>query len=76
LKLRRPRSRAIRFKQMNVFRVFRRIFISYNFAGRRAGDSFALVTSNQKAKEILNWQPTKTLSDILIDAQEELLANN
>ena len=50
--------------------------ISYNFAGRRAGDSFALVTSNQKAKEILNWQPTKTLSDILIDAQEELLANN
>ena len=50
--------------------------ISFNFAGRRAGDSFALVTSNQKAKEILNWQPTKTLSDILIDAQDELLANN
>ena len=50
--------------------------ISYNFASRRAGDSFALVTSNQKAKEILNWQPTKTLSDILIDAQDELLANN
>jgi hypothetical protein len=24
----------------------------------------------------LNWQPTKTLSDILIDAQDELLANN
>ena len=50
--------------------------ISYNFAARRAGDSFALVTSNQKAKEILNWQPNKTLSDILIDAQDELLANN
>ena len=50
--------------------------ISYNFAARRAGDSFALVTSNQKAKELLNWQPTKTLSDILIDAQKELLANN
>jgi len=50
--------------------------VSYNFAGRRAGDSFALVTSNQKAKEILNWQPTKTLSDILIDAQDEFLANN
>ena len=50
--------------------------ISYNFASRRAGDSFALVTSNQKAKELLNWQPNKTLSDILIDAQDELLANN
>jgi len=50
--------------------------ISFNFAGRRAGDSFALVTSNQKAQEVLNWQPIKTLSDILIDAQDELLANN
>jgi UDP-glucose 4-epimerase len=49
--------------------------ISYNFTSRRVGDSFALVTSNQKAKEILNWQPTKTLSDILVDAQNELLAN-
>jgi len=49
--------------------------ILYKFTGRRAGDSFALVTSNQKAKEILSWQPTKTLSDILVDAQNELLAN-
>lgn len=50
--------------------------IEYKFASRRAGDSFALVTSNQKAKEILGWQPTKTLSDILIDAHKELLAND
>jgi UDP-glucose 4-epimerase len=50
--------------------------ISFNFAGRRPGDSFALVTSNQKAQEVLNWKPIKTLSDILIDAQSELLANN
>jgi len=49
--------------------------ISFNFAGRRAGDSFALVTSNQKAQEVLNWQPIKTLSDILVDAQAELTAN-
>ena len=50
--------------------------ISYNFAGRRAGDSFALVTSNQKAKEVLNWQPNKSLGDILLDAHAEFLANN
>ena len=50
--------------------------ISFNFAGRRPGDSFALVTSNQKAQEVLNWKPIKSLSDILIDAQSELLANN
>ena len=49
--------------------------INFNFAPRRAGDSFALVTNNQKAKEVLNWQPIKSLSDILVDAQAELLAN-
>jgi UDP-glucose 4-epimerase len=50
--------------------------MSYNFAARRAGDSFALVTSNQKAKEVLNWQPNKSLGDILLDAHAEFLANN
>jgi len=50
--------------------------INYKFAERRAGDSFALVTSNQAAKEILGWVPIKSLSDILKDANAELLANN
>ena len=50
--------------------------ISYRFADRRAGDSFALVTSNEKAKQILGWVPNKSLSEILQDAQAELLANH
>jgi UDP-glucose 4-epimerase len=50
--------------------------ISYKFADRRAGDSFALVTSNEKAKQVLGWTPNKSLSDILQDAQAELLANH
>ena len=50
--------------------------INYKFTDRRAGDSFALVTSNQAAKEILGWAPIKSLSDILKDANAELLANN
>lgn len=50
--------------------------INYKFTDRRAGDSFALVTSNQAAKEILGWVPIKSLSDILKDANAELLANN
>ena len=50
--------------------------ISYKFASRRAGDSFALVTSNEKAKEILGWQPMKSLSEILKDSQAELISNN
>ena len=50
--------------------------INYKFASRRAGDSFALVTSNEKAKNVLKWSPTKNLSDILQDASMELSANN
>ena len=50
--------------------------ISYRFAERRAGDSFALVTSNEKAKQVLGWVPNKSLSEILQDAQAELLANH
>ena len=50
--------------------------INYKFASRRAGDSFALVTSNEKAKNVLKWSPTKNLSDILQDANMELSTNN
>jgi UDP-glucose 4-epimerase len=49
--------------------------INYVFAERRDGDSFALVTSNEKAKAILGWKPKLDLSDILKDAEAELLAN-
>lgn len=50
--------------------------INYKFAPRRAGDSFALVTSNNKAKKLLNWQPTKNLINILEDASKELTSNH
>jgi len=50
--------------------------INYKFIGRRAGDSFALVTSNEKAQEVLGWNPNIPLAEILIDAQNELDSNN
>ena len=50
--------------------------INYKFIGRRAGDSFASVTSNEKAKEVLGWNPNTSLVEILIDAQTELESNN
>jgi len=50
--------------------------IHYKFTDRRPGDSFALVTSRDKAKEILGWQPIKGLYEILIDAQNEFDSNN
>ena len=50
--------------------------IHYTIVGRRAGDSFALVTSNNLAKSEIGWQPSKSLANILEDANAELIANN
>ena len=50
--------------------------INFKFADKRTGDSYALVTSNKIAKEILGWQPVKSLANILEDANAELLANS
>lgn len=40
--------------------------VKYKFGDRRKGDPAFLVASNQKAKEILNWTPNKTLDDMII----------
>jgi UDP-glucose 4-epimerase len=50
--------------------------IHFKFTDRRPGDSFALVTSRDKAKEILGWEPVISLSEILITAQSEFDSNN
>ena len=51
-----------------------------NFVGHSLGGGEAalnsLVTSNEKAKQVLGWVPNKSLSEILQDAQAELLANH
>jgi UDP-glucose 4-epimerase len=49
--------------------------INYVFASRRQGDSFALVTSHDKATKILGWKPKFNLESILSDANSELIAN-
>ena len=50
--------------------------IHFKFSKRRAGDCFALVSSNEAAKIVLGWKPTKSLIEILKDANAELTANN
>lgn len=50
--------------------------INYVFTERRDGDSFALVTSNEKAGKILGWKPKFNLESILRDANSELIANS
>jgi UDP-glucose 4-epimerase len=49
--------------------------IVYQFADRRKGDSAALVASNEKAKKVIGWKPSKSLSDILFDSYQEYLSN-
>ena len=44
--------------------------ISVEIKQRRAGDPASLVADNEKAKMILNWQPTKTLEESILTAYE------
>lgn len=41
--------------------------INFNNANRRAGDPAILVADISKAKRVLNWQPTRTLQDMVAD---------
>ena len=50
--------------------------IYFKFEPRRPGDCFALVTSNSKALKIIGWEPKKTIVDILLDAEQELISNS
>ena len=50
--------------------------IYFKFEPRRPGDCFALVTSNSKALKIIGWEPKKTIGDILLDAEQELISNS
>lgn len=47
---------------LNTFEKVAKCKIKFEYAGRRAGDPAKLIASNQKAKELLQWQPK--LSDI------------
>ena len=49
--------------------------IHFEFQSRRSGDCFALVTSNSKAWQVIGWEPKKTIGDILLDAEQELISN-
>lgn len=52
---------------IHKFMEINKISIPYKYSSRRAGDNPYLVASNKLAKNLLNWQPKKTLSDICID---------
>lgn len=39
--------------------------VNYVVTGRRQGDPAVLIASNEKAKEIIGWEPKRTLKDII-----------
>jgi UDP-glucose 4-epimerase len=42
---------------INVFERLAKIKVNFSFAGRRAGDPARLIASNEKAKQLLKWNP-------------------
>ncbi|MDR1701816.1 MAG: UDP-glucose 4-epimerase GalE [Sporomusaceae bacterium] len=57
---------------LEVIKVFERLAgvkVNFSFAARRAGDPARLIASNEKAKELLNWDPKlSSLETILATA--------
>jgi UDP-glucose 4-epimerase len=45
--------------------VDKRLRVHYEIGERRAGDPAKIVASNHKAQQLLNWQPSKSLHDII-----------
>jgi UDP-glucose 4-epimerase len=59
------------YSNLEVLRATERVVghsIDFDFGPRRAGDPPALVASNERAKEILGWQPTKDIEQIIDSA--------
>ena len=42
--------------------------IDYEFTPRRAGDPPVLVASNERAREVLGWQPRRGIEDMIESA--------
>lgn len=49
--------------------------LNYEYSERRKGDCGKLIASNEKAKRILNWQPQKTIQDMIKSTYEAYCKN-
>ena len=64
------------FSVMEVIHEVEKFYpVAYSFGPRRAGDPAKLIASSSRAKEILGWAPTRTLSDIIKSDIEFRLKN-
>ncbi len=50
---------------VSVFKEVAKIDVPYKIVSRREGDPAVLVASNKKARELLNWQPQKTVKEMV-----------
>lgn len=46
------------------------ITLEFEYGENRPGDIIVSIANNQKAKEILNWEPKKTLKDMIVSEYE------
>ena len=52
---------------IKTFQKVNKIFIPYKIVDRRQGDVGEIVADNSKAKDLINWEPKKTLEDMCRD---------
>lgn len=50
--------------------------LNYEYDERREGDCGKLIASNEKAKKILNWQPQKTIQEMIKSTYEAYCENS
>ena len=52
---------------IETFSKVNNVSVPYKFSSRREGDVSRLVANNSKAKQILNWVPTRNLETMCLD---------
>ena len=52
---------------VEVFQRVNNVYIPYTFRKRREGDSAVTIADNTKLKNLLNWEPKRTIEEMCID---------
>ena len=60
---------------VETFQKINNVKVPYDFVNRREGDVDRIVADNNLAKEILNWEPKRKISDMCVDGWKWNLNN-
>ncbi len=53
---------------IKAFEEYNGVKVPYSFGPRRVGDVIAVYASGEKAKEVLGWEPKRTVKEMVVDA--------